>query len=226
MAFDFVKRSVFCKLSLAGPSNLELVEAWLKLRFNSCDPIIEAVEQQNRLTIGAARIGYCSDADLQKTNDEKTIKCLKRLSADLEHSLKDPNKARTLEGCKDKSTYTEFMQGDSSVLKPIDKVYSASVSCTPSDSNEKFRLYSSNGKNVCVREYKCSSKFRFGDSAPLEPGNYVFRCLSQNSVQSDCDKMNFYECEGKEVSYSLKSMFGLRKSDPVPVKASKAPAAQ
>lgn len=207
--------------------SIELAQAWMDSRFIGCDPsFVDLVNIKNTMVLNSARKGVCADADFKDLANEKTAACFKSLNSSLQIFIDKASIKLSDYGCKENPKFAEYISGDRTAIKPAEQVYSASVSCTPANLKEGFKLYSSNGKNVCVREYSCKSKFRFGQSEPLDPANYVFRCLSQNSVQSDCDKMNFYECEGKEVSYSKLSLFGAWKADPVPVKASKAPAAQ
>ena len=205
----------------------ELAEFWMNSRYQNCgEAFLMQIETRNSGTLADLLGGSCAQIDKNNLQDAKTRECLVKLNKNLQLFLNRVPNAAENQGCTEKADFVEYINGDSKAIKPAEQVSSASVSCSPADAKEGFKLYSSNGKNVCVREYKCKYKFRFGQSEPLDPANYVFRCLAKNSVQSDCDKMNFYECEGKEVSYSKLSLFGVIKADPVPVKASKAPAAQ
>lgn len=205
--------------------SLELAQAWVNTRFTGCDPaIVDIVNIKNVMTLNGARKGVCDGVNLKDLSNEKTQTCFKDLNKALQIFI-DKSMVRTADyGCKENPKFADYINGDNKAIKAKEEVVSVSIACSPVNAKEGFKIYSSNGKNVCVREYDCGrykSKFRFGLSEPLEPGNYVFRCLAVNSVQSDCDKMNLYECEGKEVSYSSLKAFGLYKSEPTPVRASK-----
>jgi hypothetical protein len=206
--------------------SLELAQAWTNARFTNCDStFVDVINIKNVMALNTARKNACAEANFKDFADAKTLACFKTLNPTLQIFLNQSSIKLSDYGCKENPKFADYLKGDSKAIKAPETVYSASVSCTPADSKVGFKLFNSQGKNVCIREYKCTSKFRFGQSEPLDPAHYVFRCLSQNSVQSDCDQMNFHKCEGKEVSYSKLSLFGAWKADPVPVKASNSPTA-
>jgi len=205
--------------------SIDLAQAWVDARFTGCDPnFVDAINIKNVMTLNAARKGVCADANLKDLSSEKTLACFKTVDSNLRLNVYTSSGSVLKEyGCKEKPEFAEYISGDKKALKPADPVYSASVACTPSESRT-FKWQSAEGKAVCTNKYSCTSKFKFGEST-LEPGTYFLRCNDKASSQADCDKMTFYECEGKEVSYA-KVSFGIYKSDSTAVKASKAPAAQ
>lgn len=210
--------------------SIELAEAWMKARFIGCDSsFVDVINIKNVMSLNAARKGVCADANFQDLSNDKTVACFKSLNPNLQIFLDKASVKISDYGCKENPKFAEYINGDSKAVKAEEKLTSISIACEPANRKEGFKLQTLKGKTVCAREFKCDrykSKFKFGQSEPLEPANYIFGCLPANSVQSDCDTMNLYTCEGKEVSYTKVSLFGAWKSDPVPVKASKAPAAQ
>lgn len=202
-------------------TNEDLVGFWSRLRFKDCDALfITRIATANVFSVGTIGKQSCLNIDLGQLDKKETKDCFKALDKTIQVALE---KTADLKpegfGCKGNPNYAEFIQNNNSILKPVEKIFSADLVCVADEKDKKFLYASVDNQVFCTKKFNCNRPFSFG-TATVEAGKYYLRCHLNPTSQSDCDSMSLAKCEGQEVGYVKMNYGGLTKSEPIKVQRS------
>ncbi len=163
-------------------------EHLLVARFPNCEKLIEESRRIEDLEVAIRNI--CGDGCYNAFDDEVVSGCNKRFEMEYNKFLPNFLEIAKNYGCSDTGSYTQ--DSNSKGVSPnlsCKWLARSTVNLTCGGRRSSKNLCEGGGKNICVGEVICSSKFIYkGKTA--NPGAYAASCLTDQN----CDEVEMATC--------------------------------